>query len=900
MTSVLCFYYAEVVERIRKKISSLILRAKKHPHGLILILLLILLPVTVIVAQQQQEIRQRAFENQATITVTPTTIAAGNPVTVAWTLGTQSTPPQIQVTTLTKSVSRGQPLTISWDYKEQKPLDTDRFEILTTGREQVGSVYLNSCSSSSQNTTPPPSGQCAIDTTNYGNGGYIISTFTSNNKTPASEILFQVTSTEGSTDSTSARPTVGISPTSVTRGGTITIEWRYNGLTPQPTDFLEIFTSSGEHVGSIYMNGCGSAPAGSPPTEGSCTFTTSTIGAGSYLVKLIRNGESLTQSGFTVTAENGFLFIQKVHAQTAFTGGETIQLFDANYYQGQPVAAGKQLYLNCSEKADNTPPPASPITNGDCLYPISSEITPGSYIFRIYAADGVTMLGESPAITITANAAATIPGRIIVTYNTNATAAQREGAINNAASETIQNLATDTQTITPNSVVVTTRPGEEDKVIAAYQQQPGVVEVIPDQILTLYATPNDPLFSQQKGIDTIKVPNAWNSGQGQGVKIAIIDSGIASHPDLSERIGLEKDMMDRPLPPTNPHGTLVAGIAAATYNNNTGIAGTAGKATILNGKADVTTGISLAGALTGIKWAADNGAKVINLSFGNPGPCLQVWQDTIDYAWNKGAIIIVSSGNDGVTDLGRPASCNHVITVGATNTAGTAKTSFSNYGPQVPLAAPGENELTTQMDGSYGGAAGTSIAAPFVAGIAALLFEKYPNATPDFIQQKLFSTAKPLAGFTKGVVDAQAALLDTATPPPSPTGTLIPTTTLIPTPTIVPTTPPTVTACSPRPPVRVQSVKDGDGRLKVTVSVTNNPGFSNTLKAISWNGLVNTTIEGAENATQGSQTSFPFNTQTTTFFVNRQTPGQSTTVSFAVVDDCGEWKTFVGGGPNAF
>jgi hypothetical protein len=113
---------------------------------------------------------------------------------------------------------------------------------------------------------------------------------------------------------------------------------------------------------------------------------------------------------------------------------------------------------------------------------------------------------------------------------------------------------------------------------------------------------------------------------------------------------------------------------------------------------------------------------------------------------------------------------------------------------------------------------------------------------------------------------------------------------------------PPATACSPRPPVQVTAVSNGDGRLRVTLSASENSGQTNVLQAITWTKLDNAAanVVGVGNAVQGQRTSLPANTQSVTLLVSRVTPGQATTVNLTVTDACGDWPTFVGGGPSAF
>jgi len=175
--------------------------------------------------------------------------------------------------------------------------------------------------------------------------------------------------------------------------------------------------------------------------------------------------------------------------------------------------------------------------------------------------------------------------RLIVTFRNTASAAQVSRVTDAVRRQTgSPDAVVSTRAISPLSIVVETGPGQRDTVMATYQKQPGVLEIVPDILLKAQATPNDPLLSQQTYLTTINAQKAWDISRGAGVKIAILDSGIYDHPELSSKILAAKDASGFGLAPVDTHGTHVAGPAAAAYNNSIGIAGVAGEAVLLNCK----------------------------------------------------------------------------------------------------------------------------------------------------------------------------------------------------------------------------------------------------------------------------------------------------------------------------
>ena len=291
---------------------------------------------------------------------------------------------------------------------------------------------------------------------------------------------------------------------------------------------------------------------------------------------------------------------------------------------------------------------------------------------------------------------------------------------------------------------------------------------------------NDPMFNRQWGLRRIGAPEAWKTTQGQGTIIAIVDTGVNSrHEDLGANFLKSKqyDAINDDFDATDlqGHGTSVAGVAAAVTNNRKGIAGAAPKAKIMAIRASsAITGFREADVADGIMWAADNGANVINLSLGGGG--LVVGGVVIEpgeiefatlYATARGALVVAAAGNGGADKQGDPicsfpAASPAVLCVGASDELDRLA-DFSNYFLRLDVVAPGTGILSTEEKfGYYATYRGTSVAAPFVAGVGALLMSM--GASNIQAAQIIRASAKDLGlpgydntyGF--GRLDAKAAV----------------------------------------------------------------------------------------------------------------------------------------------
>ena len=290
--------------------------------------------------------------------------------------------------------------------------------------------------------------------------------------------------------------------------------------------------------------------------------------------------------------------------------------------------------------------------------------------------------------------------------------------------------------------------GRTAEAIASLKACPGVLYAEPnDDVSAADTLPADPGWSNQYGLAAIHAPQGWDLSSGSStVTIAIVDSGVdLTHVDLADKIVPGYDFVNNDSIPQDDygHGTHVAGIAAAITDNNVGIAGVSWGARIMPVKVLNASGNgSFANVAAGIVWAADNGARVINLSLGGNTPSSTL-QDAVNYAYARGVIIVAAAGNSAGNSAFYPASYPHVIAVAATDSS-NHHASFSNSGPDIAVAAPGVSIYSTMIGNTYGYLSGTSMAAPFVAGLAAILRGLPGDNSPDQIAQRLETSALDL------------------------------------------------------------------------------------------------------------------------------------------------------------
>jgi len=281
--------------------------------------------------------------------------------------------------------------------------------------------------------------------------------------------------------------------------------------------------------------------------------------------------------------------------------------------------------------------------------------------------------------------------------------------------------------------VVTVPKGQAKEKAKAYSSNTKVAYAEPDFVAEALGSPDDPGFGNQWGMVKIQAPQAWEVTTGSNsINIAILDTGVdLDHPDLADRLISNIDFSgSATADDVYGHGTHVAGIAAAITNNGIGVAGLGYSSTIMNVKVLGDTGSgAYSWIASGIIWAADNGAEIINMSLGGSSNSSTL-EDAINYAWSKGVVVVAAAGNSGNTTPSYPAYYANCIAVAATD-ANDAKASWSNYGDWVDVAAPGLNVYSTLKDNGYGYKSGTSMASPYVAGLAALVFTTVSDANGD-------------------------------------------------------------------------------------------------------------------------------------------------------------------------
>lgn len=378
---------------------------------------------------------------------------------------------------------------------------------------------------------------------------------------------------------------------------------------------------------------------------------------------------------------------------------------------------------------------------------------------------------------------------------------------------------------------------DDVKVLAkGLEDDPQVAYAEPDYKMYTMLIPTDPDYNQQwhyHGGAGINLPAAWDITTGSSdVVVAVIDTGIRNHPDISDKLVSGYDFIDdvfnahdgskRDNNPSDPgdamraggcgaaspqsdkqsswHGTHVAGTIGASSNNGVGVTGVSWGARILPLRALGLCGGYSSDIIDAMRWAAGlnvagvpanpNPAKVINMSLGGTSRCSRSYQDAINEVTGRGVTVVVAAGNNNQNVLfTQPANCNNVISVAATDRQGD-RSYYSNFGALVDIAAPGgelfvasatdptlitaNGVLSLSNTGrdepsvdSYKYLQGTSMAAPHVAGVAALIYSLRPNITPARVEQLIKENAKTFPWTSRcraanqcgsGIIDAAAVL----------------------------------------------------------------------------------------------------------------------------------------------
>ena len=301
--------------------------------------------------------------------------------------------------------------------------------------------------------------------------------------------------------------------------------------------------------------------------------------------------------------------------------------------------------------------------------------------------------------------------------------------------------------------------------VAEYAARTDVVYAEPNYVAHAYlAAPNDPSYGAQWGFGKIQALSGWSIYPGSyassgGATLAVVDTGVqASHPDLGSRVRtasgatcLTGTCVAGPATDDNGHGTHVAGIAGATTNNGVGVAGTSFSSSIVPVKVMDSTGSgSYASVASGILWAAQHGARVMNLSLGGTGFSQTLCDAVATATTTYKSLVVAAAGNAGNSTRNYPAACPGAVGVAATD-SNDAPATFSSFGsPNVFVSAPGVGILSTYLGSTYRTLSGTSMATPFVTGLAALLVGQNSASTPTSLKQRLAQTSDKVGTGTYG------------------------------------------------------------------------------------------------------------------------------------------------------
>ncbi len=326
-------------------------------------------------------------------------------------------------------------------------------------------------------------------------------------------------------------------------------------------------------------------------------------------------------------------------------------------------------------------------------------------------------------------------------------------------------------------------PSGQEETLAERLRRSGLVKrASPDYLRSIATIPNDPDYSQQWALPRIDAPEAWQTTLGDArVTIAVIDTGYDfTHPDRPIHLvagpTLTSNALQDGCPSAatstpqddNGHGTHVGGIIAAAFDNGVGVAGLAPNVSLLVIKAaDCVGTLADSDVAQALHFAADAGAAIVNMSFGGPedDPILD---DAVQYAAERGVILVAAAGNLSSGAPFYPAWLPGVTAVSATDSSDAFASWFSNYGPDIAVAAPGVGVLST-IPGGYGYKTGTSMATPHVSAVAGLVRSAAPGLTASQVVQAIERGADqmgpgcPNVYYGYGRVNAAGAILAATT-----------------------------------------------------------------------------------------------------------------------------------------
>jgi len=378
------------------------------------------------------------------------------------------------------------------------------------------------------------------------------------------------------------------------------------------------------------------------------------------------------------------------------------------------------------------------------------------------------------------------PGEVLVRFATGIGASQA------AANLAVDGLAIAGEIPSLDIKRLAVPPGQELMWVEELRGDHGLVFVELNYLAHAAATiPDDPHYTEQWNLPRIRAPEAWDLTTGDDLTIAVIDTGVdLDHPDLVGKLwtnadeipdnGLDDDGNgyvddshgwdfvngDAEAQDDYWHGTHVAGIAAADSDNGQGVAGVSWGARIMPLKVLNASGDgNYADVASAIVYAADNGARILNLSLGGEDYSAAL-ADAVGYARERGCLLAAAAGNDSGA-VRYPAANDGVLAVVAT-TKWDGRWYGSNHGPEVDVAAPGADIYSTTLDDAYLSASGTSAATPHVSGLAALVWSAQPDLTTDEVARVITETVRDLGApgwdqfYGWGRIDAYQAVSSVA------------------------------------------------------------------------------------------------------------------------------------------
>jgi thermitase len=376
---------------------------------------------------------------------------------------------------------------------------------------------------------------------------------------------------------------------------------------------------------------------------------------------------------------------------------------------------------------------------------------------RLLAFVAAIATATSLALTSGAYAASYDGHTLLVKFSPNATAAQRAAVLGTGG------VGRDLGTIGGIGTHVLSVSADPATLARALERRPAVAYAEPNFVLHALATPNDPLYAQEYGLNNtgqtggspdadIDAPEGWDLAglagfpATGGAKVGIVDTGIdQTHPDLAGKaVGCATSynagvaIVNGVCADDNGHGSHVSGTISANTNNGQGVAGVSFDSPLVMCKALATAaGTGLTSDIANcINWTAKQGVKVISMSLG--GGDSATLRAAVQAAYNggNGTLLVAAAGNDGDGTLNYPAAYNEVVSVAATDNR-DHRASFSNANADVEVAAPGVDVESTYLGGTYRSLSGTSMATPHTAGVAAVIATLNPTANAATLRSKL-------------------------------------------------------------------------------------------------------------------------------------------------------------------